>query len=509
MIVVRLINSRWIAALVALLAAAMSAPADAGSLAAPASPYAESGGSGIMRVVIDRGGEGPTSHDLLLPLNKAAIIELPRDAHDVLVSNPEVADAVIRTPRRAYVIGVAGGQTNAFFFDAQGRQILNLEIRVERDISGVQDMLERLIPDGRLKAEALTDHVVVSGVVNSPADADRAVRIAQRFVEDPEHVLSVISVTGKEQVLLKVRIVEMQRTIIKQLGVNLSSTLRFTDELTTSIATQNEFSVVGRSLGGLSTVFDYDNLGSGDIRSVDGTLQALERVGLVRTLAEPNLTAITGEPAEFLAGGEFPVPVGRDAEGQVIVEYKPFGVGLAFTPMVLSDGRISLFVSTEVSELTTQNQLILSSSFVDTDGDGIGDTEVAGLTLPSLKVRRAQTTVEMPSGGSLVMAGLIQDKTKQNIDGTPGVKDVPGLGALFRARDFETDETELVVIVTPYLVDPVALDELQTPADGYATPSELETAFFGRLSRVYKAPGADVSGQAWRGPVGFVLDEEA
>lgn len=507
MIVVRLINSRWIAALVALLAAAMSAPADAGSLAAPTSPYAESGGSGIMRVVIDRGGEGPTSHDLLLPLNKAAIIELPRDAHDVLVSNPEVADAVIRTPRRAYVIGVAGGQTNAFFFDAQGRQILNLEIRVERDISGVQDMLERLIPDGRLKAEALNDHVVVSGVVNSPADADRAVRIAQRFVEDPEHVLSVISVTGKEQVLLKVRIVEMQRTIIKQLGVNLSSTLRFTDELTTSIATQNEFSVVGRSLGGLSTVFDYDNLGSGDIRSVDGTLQALERVGLVRTLAEPNLTAITGEPAEFLAGGEFPVPVGRDAEGQVIVEYKPFGVGLAFTPLVLSEGRISLFVSTEVSELTNQGALDINASFIDTDGDGIFDQQIPGQTLSALKVRRAQTTVELPSGGSLVVAGLLQDQTSQNIDGTPGAKDVPGLGALFRARDFASDETELVVIITPYLVDPVGAGDLLTPADGQQTAGDLETVLLGRLTRIYSAPGASVEGKTWRGPIGFALEE--
>lgn len=459
-----------------------------------------------LRVRITRGGDGPVSHELLLPLDKAAIIELPDDAHDVLVSNPEVADAVIRTPRRVYVIGMTVGQTNAFFFDADGEQILNLEIRVERDMGAVQEMIDRLLPDARVRAEALNDNIVLTGMVGSTAEADQAVRIARSFVETPENVIPMLAISGGEQVMLRVRIVEMQRNIARQLGVNINASLQFTDELTFDIATNNEFSLIGRSLGGLTGTAGFANAGSGDVRSADGVLQALERVGLVRTLAEPNLTAISGEAAEFLAGGEFPVPVGLDNQGNIIIEYKPFGVGLSFTPMVLSDGRISLFVSTEVSELTSDGSLDLAGGAIDTDGDGVLDAAVPGLTLPALNVRRAETTMEMSSGASLVMAGLIQDTTRQNIDGAPGARNLPGVGALFRARDFESSETELVVIVTPYLVDAVHPDALQTPADGFASASEVETLFFGRLNRVYRAPGADTGDRRWRGPVGFILD---
>lgn len=201
--------------------------------------------------------------------------------------------------------------------------------------------------------------------------------------------------------------------------------------------------------------------------------QALERVGLVRTLAEPNLTAISGEAAKFLAGGEFPVPVSRDLQGNIVVEYKPFGVGLSFTPIVLSKGRISLQISTEVSELTNTGAFTLTQ---------LGSTQ--GLTLPALAVRRAQTTVELPSGGTLAIGGLIQQQTKQNLDLLPGVKDVPVLGALFRSRDFQNNETELVVTVTAYLVNPVAPAQIAGPDDGYAVPSDPETVLLGRLNAV-------------------------
>jgi pilus assembly protein CpaC len=459
-----------------------------------------------MRVQITNAGDGPLAEQLLLPLNKSAIVELPVDAADVLISNPEIADVVVRTARRVYVVGMEVGQTNAFLFDSDGEQILNLEIRVEHDVAALQDMIDRLLPKSRVKVEAINGSLVLTGLVPSSAEADQARRLAERFATDPEQIISMVSITGKEQVLLKVRIIEMQRTIVKQLGVNLSAGVRGSDEIGVGIATDNEFSLIGRSLGGLTGSLDFDRIGaSGALRSLDVTLQALERVGLVRTLAEPNLTAISGEKANFLAGGEFPVPTGRDAEGNVLIEYKPFGVGLSFTPMVLSEGRISMLVSTEVSELTNQGAFDVNAGVL-VDPDTGERTIIPGLTLPGLKVRRAETTVELPSGGSLVMAGLIQDKTKQNIDGTPGAKDVPGVGALFRARDLESDETELVVIVTPYLVDPTSLENLSTPADGYATPHELETFFLGRLSRVYSAPGSDTEGKSWRGPVGFILD---
>jgi pilus assembly protein CpaC len=474
----------------------------------------------ILRVVISVGGDTSVSEILDLGLGKSAIVELPIDIADALVSNPEIADAIIRTPRRIYVLGLAIGQTNAFFFDGQGRQILNLEIRVERDLDPVRDMIARLLPSSRITVQAINDNIVLSGVVSSAGQAERAHQIAARFVETPEQVLNAISITGGEQVLLKVRVVEMQRTIVKQLGINLGGCIAFgeptplqsngcggTTESWTSIATDNEFSLAGRALGGLTGGFGYDNYVNGVLQSsLETTLSALERVGLVRTLAEPNLTAISGEAANFLAGGEFPIPVGRDAEGNIRIEYKPFGVGLSFTPVVLDDGRISLFVSTEVSELTDQGALELTSStIVDSDTGAI--TTVPGLVLPGLKVRRAETTLELPSGGSMVMAGLIQDQTRQNIDGTPGAKDLPGIGALFRARDLESEETELVVIVTPYLVSPVAESDLATPSDGYRTASDVDTIVLGRLNRVYAAPDANVEGMNWRGPIGFILDE--
>lgn len=498
----------------------------------------------ILRVAISQGGDTAVSEMLNLSLGKAAIVELPIDAADVLMSSPGIADAIIRTPRRVYVLGLEIGQTNAFFFDDDGGQILNLEIRVERDVAPVQDMINELLPDSRITVQAMNDNIVLSGMADSAASAARARDIALRFVDGAEKVVSTLAVSGGEQVLLTVRVVEMQRTLVKQLGINLNGTTNFgeftppvrraltevvngvptpvTDQFgnviyetvqegsfasSSTLGTDNQFSLAGRTLGGLAAGLGYQNYVDGVLQSSLGaTLNALERVGLVRTLAEPNLTAISGEAANFLAGGEFPVPSGRDSEGNVLIEYKPFGVGLSFTPVVLSEGRISLYVSTEVSELTDQGSVELSGSTY-TDPDTGQIVQIPGLTLPGLKVRRAETTLELPSGGSMVMAGLIQDRTRQNIDGTPGLKDAPGIGALFRARDLESEETELVVVVTPYLVSPASADEFETPSDGYQTPGEFDSIFFGRLNRVYGAPGADVEGRFWRGPVGFILDE--
>ncbi|HCY54556.1 MAG TPA: type II and III secretion system protein, partial [Oceanicaulis sp.] len=235
------------------------------------------------------------------------------------------------------------------------------------------------------------------------------------------------------------------------------------------------------------------------------TFAALERVGLVRTLAEPNLSAISGESANFLAGGEFPVPVGRDRDGNITIEYKPFGVGLGFTPAVLSEGRISLRISTEVSELSNQGAITLGGS-TQTDADGNVVGGVPALTIPSLTVNRAETTVELPSGGSLVIAGLIKEETRQAMDGVPGVERLPVLGALFRSRDFANSETELVIVVTPYLVDPANPNALASPGDGFEPASTAAHVFLGRLNRVYAAPGAQVEGQGWTGPVGFSVE---
>jgi len=457
-----------------------------------------------MQVFIRTPGGGPVSESLDLPLSKAAVIHLPVDAADVLVTNPEVAEAVVRTSRRAYLMGMSVGQTNAFFFDADGQLILDLDIRVERDLAPLRDALVRFLPGARVDAEAMNDNIILSGSVPSASDADTALRIAQRWVDDPERVMNMMTIEAREQVMLKVRIVEMQRTIVRQLGINLS-TAASTGEFDFAVATENEFSLVGRFLNGLNATFDWASGNPGGVTGVSGLVQAMERVGLVRTLAEPNLTAITGESANFLAGGEFPVPVGRDRDGNIVIEYKPFGVGLGFTPLVLSEGRISLRISTEVSELSTQGALSFSSSAVtDEDGNIIGT--LPGLTVPGLNVTRAETTVELPSGGSLVMAGLIQEETRQNLDGVPGIQNLAVLGSLFRSRDFENQETELVVIVTPYLVDAANPDAMRTPTDGYQTADEASALLFGRLNRVYSVPGSETGDQGWNGPVGFLFE---
>jgi pilus assembly protein CpaC len=275
----------------------------------------------------------------------------------------------------------------------------------------------------------------------------------------------------------------MSRIISKQLGLDTTINTSAAD-VPIVASTDNQFSLVGRALADMSG----GSIGATPKpNSLATRLLALERIGLVHTLAEPNLTAISGEAAKFLAGGEFPVPVGRDRDGNITIEFKQFGVGLSFTPVVLSKGRISLQISTEVSELTNTGALNLAgSTFVNSQGQTV---QTQGLTLPALSVRRAETTVELSSGGSLAIGGLIQQQTKQNIDGFPGAKDLPVLGALFRSRDFQNNESELVVTVTAYLVNPVAPAQIARPDDGYVIPTDPETILLGRLNSVY---GKDV-----------------
>lgn len=442
----------------------------------------ESHAAATQLVKVNTGGEGTRTRSVILGLNKAAVVELPVSARDVLVSDPAIVDAVVRTPTRIYLIGLKVGQTNAFFFNKAGKQIVNLEIRVERDLSGLRDSLHQYFPEARIDVQAMNDHIVLSGNVANASEADKAKDLAARYVGSADQVLNMLTIEGKEQVMLKVTVAEMQRSIIKQLGIDLTKAGSL-GNLALNLATTNPFSIQGASLGGATATAIQSG---GNFTS---SLKALEEDGLVRTLAEPTLTAISGEGAKFLAGGEFPVPTAKDQDGNITVTYKPFGVGLAFTPVVLSEGRISLKISTEVSELTTQGQVVQN-----------------GLTIPALKVRRAETTLEMPSGGSLVMAGLLSDSTKQNIDGVPGAKDLPVLGQLFRSRDYQKNETELVIVVTPYVVDPVSRKEIALPTDGYAPASDMDTILMGRLNATYGNKNAAPTGKQLKGPVGFVVD---
>ncbi len=483
---------------------------------------------GRAEAVINFGGSGAASKSIVLPLNKAAIVELPQAAADVLVSQPSVVDAVIRSPQRVYLLGQQVGQTNAFFFDVNGRQILNLEIQVERDLDALTDLIARLMPDARITAEAVNDNVILRGSVPSGVQAADAADIAGRFIGDPAKVISMLSIRDREQVMLKVRVVEMQRSMIKQLGIDPSG---FTSISNTAFEASAS-TIASGATAGLTGAFD--RFFGGGQSGFSLSFQALERVGLVKTLAEPTLTAVSGETASFLAGGEFPIPIGQ-REGVISLEFKEFGVGLGFTPLVLDKGRINIKVSTEVSEISSLNNFSLGGSTttipgepdelipIDTDGDGNPDdvfnvTQAAGvsnpatvfstsgLTIPALTVRRAKTTVELPSGGSLVMAGLLQENMRQTVQGVPYLKDVAVLGQLFRSRDYANSETELVIIVTPYLVDPTHESKLSDPAKGFVSASDMQTIMMGNLAATYGLSGAGVEEKTLQGPMGFILD---
>jgi len=447
---------------------------------------------------INPGGVLPTSKRMYINLNKATIIDLPIDASDVLVANPEVVDAVIKTSKQTYLLGKNVGQTNVFFFNGAGEQLLNLEVCVERDLKPLMSAYRKYMPNARISVQAMKDNIILSGSVPSAVQADKARDMAERFVGEEERVVNMLSIDSGEQVMLKVKIVEMQRAVAKQFGIDVSVIDNDGDNLF-NLFTENTFSVGNGVLNG--TQLFYQNTDGAD--RTQGLLRALERTGIIKTLAEPNLTAITGESAEFLAGGEFPVPVGRDRDGNITIEFKPFGVGLNFTPVVLGEGRISMKISTEVSELSSENSITASGgTIIDDNGNVI---TIDGLTIPALTVRRAETTVELPSGGSMVMAGLLKEETKRTMEGLPGIKDVPVLGALARSNDFRNNQSELVVIVTPYLVGPVNKDQLKTPLEGFAEPSDTDSILMGRLNAVYGRKDQPAGNKQLQGPVGFIV----
>lgn len=432
--------------------------------------------------VATHGGAAPQQH-ITLSLDKAALVQLDADARDVLVSNPAVVDAVVRTPRRIFLLAQKTGQTNAFFFDAAGHQILSIDIRVERDVTDLATMIHNDMPTSNIRVAALNDNVVLTGMVENTGDSQRAQDLAARFAGDPTKVANLLKIDTSQQVMLKVRVAEMQRTIAKQFGINAAGAFKVAG-VPIIAQTSNPYGLAGAALSAASGA-QIGSVGSDPLHpspnNVQGVLNALEQVGLVHTLAEPNLTAVSGETAKFLAGGEFPVPVSRDQYGNVTVAFKQFGVGLSFTPVVLSPNNISLQISSEVSELTN------TGAFTQAGGStGTNATVVPSITIPALAVRRAETTVEVPSGGSFAIAGLMQHANRQTLDQFPGLGDMPVLGALFRSRDFQNDETELVVIATAYLVKPGKEKDYASPGDGFVPPADAETVLLGRLNATYK-----------------------
>jgi len=435
-------------------------------------------------------GSDSTSRFVQLGVGKSVVIELPRDVKDVLVAEPKFANAVIRSTRRAYLIGVSVGQTNIYFFDAEGRQIAGFDVAVTRDLNGMRAMLRKLLPDSDVRVDGVGDGVMLSGTVANAAEAQRAVDIAARLVGSADKVANSLAIRARDQVMLKVTVAEVQRDIIKQLGIDLNGSFSYGSAVL-NFNNANPFTALGQPLVNGNGV-------QGSFKTVSATLRAMEQAGVIRTLAEPNLTAISGESANFLAGGEFPIPAGYQCDPtthicQLSIQFKKFGVGLNFTPVVLSEGRISLKVTTEVSELTNENSITLVQS---------NSTQ----NIPAIKTRRAETTVEIPSGGALAMAGMIQEQTKHAISGLPGLMQLPVLGTLFKSRDFVNRQTELMVIVTPYIARAVARKDLSRPDDGFQDPSDPAAILLGRLNKIYGAPGNTAPASGYQGKYGFITD---
>jgi pilus assembly protein CpaC len=435
-----------------------------------------------------------------LGIGKTYAVTLPRDAKEVFVADPAVANAAVRSARKAYLYGTGPGQTDVKFLDADGREISSYEVSVSRDVGSIRSSIARSIDGGKVRVEGVGDGVVVTGSVKSAQEAQTAIEIAGGYMADPKKVVNALKIEGQDQVLLKVKVVEMRREVIKQLGIDYAANGLSIAGIDVVGGTVFPFSATGTTPSNLlrpilqpgsNGVINGPAIGGINKNGTFGAqLQALERNGVSRTLAEPSLTAISGESAKFLVGGEFPIVTGVDRDTDTpTVEFKPFGVSLNFTPVVLTGGRISLKIGTEVSEIDRQNSVVLGTA-----------------SIPGLAVRRADSTVEIPSGGSLVMAGLIRQETRRAVNGLPGLMQLPVLGTLFRSNDFQNNETELAIFVTPYIAKATSPRSLASPDDGFAEPTDPSALLLGRLNRLYGIPGQIDPKTVGRQRAGFIVD---
>ena len=439
------------------------------------------------------------STEVQLSVGEGQMINLPRSVSSVWTSNPDVADVYVNGPRQMNLFGKKFGEATVIATASDGSVVYGAHVRVSGNLTSVDQMLHEAMPDANVTVTTVGQIAVLNGTVASPEDAAQAEMLVKAAlnpgvdVSKPDAMLNIMPVSRLKvatplQVMLKVRIAEMNRSMVKQFGVNLLSRDRSGGTLfgigrgnpgtigtvpgTYDPITGKISGAIDPVTGGLpgSPVVKFNNLAGGTTLGlfgrllgldVLGTLDLLENDGVVTTLAEPNLTALSGETASFLAGGEFPIPISQSL-GAVTIEYKQYGVGLAFTPVVLGDGRISMRVRPEVSQLSDA-----------------GSVQLNGYTVPALTTRRAETTVELGSGQSFMIAGLLQNSNTNNIEKAPFLGDIPILGALFRSTKFQRNETELVIIVTPYLVRPVS-GQLATPADGYRAPDDVQQNFLGQ-----------------------------
>ena len=464
--------------------------------------------------------QAPFSRRISMGVGKSTVIDLPADASEVVVANPKIADAIVRTARQLYVVGVDAGQTTISAIGVDGRQIAGLEISIGRDVGELSQLLRLALPKSSIAPRTVNGTIILTGSVASPAEARRAMDIAKGFTggqtqgdggksggaagapggngEQGGAVVNALTIQGEDQVMVKVTVAEVARKVLKQLGVSSQSSGN--DTLLRggwgTLTQSNPYGINAAKSDGALTVLGPNN--------TQATLKAFERYGVAKVLAEPSVTAVSGETAKLVVGGEIPVP---SSTGQCLffggsatgadrntyctpgITFKPYGVTLNFLPTVMSEGRILLHLGTEVTEVDRQNSFTY-----------------ANVTVPAFRTRKHETSVELPSGGSIASAGLLLEKSEQALTGLPGLTNIPILGALFRSRDYIRDETELLIMVTPYIVRPVSAQEVARPTDGFADASDPQAWLLGRVNRIYASRSNPQIQQQFKGRVGFIND---
>jgi pilus assembly protein CpaC len=422
---------------------------------------------------------------MMINLNEGKLVTLSAPAASVFVASPEIADVQVLSPKRVMVFGKKVGKTSFIALDDQQNILTERPVTVRQNLADLEQALAASLPGSRIKAQSVPGGIVLSGEVRNGGGADDAEKLAARYLSEGGTVINKIGVSGPSQIHLRVRVAEVSRTVAKQFGINWE-TVGSLGKLSMGFATGAApmaasgafpFSRIGKSYAGA--------LGGSYNGDVNGLIDALADEGLVTVLAEPNLTAMTGETASFLAGGEFPIPIPQ-SNGTISIDFKPYGVSLAFTPTILDGGRINLHVRPEVSQLSEAGSITLNN-----------------ITIPALTTRRTETTVELGSGESFAVAGLLQSNQSQDLRKFPGLGDLPVLGALFRSSSFQNNESELVIIITPYLVSPTRRANLETPLDGLAATNDSDRILYGKQIGAALLPP---SPQHLAGPVGLTME---
>ncbi len=460
---------------------------------------------------------GVSAAGLFLPVNRSSLVEMPSPVKEIVIANPDIADVHVNNSKALTFIGKTAGATNVRIFDETGKLAQTLEVTVGYDLPAIRRAIKKFIPDETINVEMVNTSVALTGQVRNNASIDRALKIAQEYIGNSAgdkvatatpattegnpypKILNMMKVISGQQVMLRVRVSEVNRDALKRLGVDPSLVMSG-GNFAVGGALGSAISGLAAGATGINTLPAIDQIRgtlgfnwiSNSNHRVGAVINALERDGLIKTLAEPNLVAVSGEQAEFLAGGEIPVLIPSANGGSTIVtaEYKPFGVSVKFTPDVLSQNRIRMVVQPEVSEISTSNAVTQN-----------------GFIIPSFNTRRAKTTVELAPGESFMIAGLIKDNTRASIEQLPGMKELPVLGALFRSTEFQRNETELVISVTPYLVDPLKSSDVKLPTDDFRPASQVEMFFYGALGSIMtgensvKIPQVEIEG-----PTGFMMD---